>query len=281
MTIQKHGLDNCSTQYKCKWVFRFWSNLAKKLNIKIIIYYGVSGHGKGLVNAVVVFGVKSPLTRAVITQNLEYSCAKDIYEYLNNHFRDDESKLYSILSPEEISKFVMVDSPLTITNYMQLHMISYFPNGSIQSKVNICPCASCIEGEFISCLIEKGKIVQVVDEASDNDDNDDSSESEFENDVSDDESETEAYELRAESVNSILNKNTTIALYSASNSWELFYLCKVLDFGIADENMVDDYNHLIPKGSKYMKYQHYQKQNESYSGIHHKLFPKIVYILPT
>ena len=216
------------------------------------------------------FGVKSPLTRAVITQNLEYSCAKDIYEYLNDHFRNDESKLYSILSLEEISKFVIDDSLLSITNSMKLHMISYFPNGSIQSKVNICSCASCIECEFISCLIEKGKIVQVVDEAIDNNDNDDSSESEFENEVSDDESETEGYELRAESVNSVLNKNTTIALYSASNSLEL-----------ADENMVDDYNHLIPKGSKYIKCQYYQKQKESRSGIHYKLFPKIVYVLPT
>ena len=145
-----------------------------------------------------VFGVKSPLTRALITQNLEYSCAKDIYEYLKNHFRDDESKLYSILSPEEISTFVIDDSPLSITNFMKLNMISYFP----KSKVNICSCASCIEGEFISCLIEKGKIFQVVDEASDNDD---SSESEFKNDVSDYESETEAYELSAESVNSVFN----------------------------------------------------------------------------
>ena len=192
------------------------------------------------------FGVKSPLTRTVITQILEYSCAKDIYEYLNNHFRDNESNLYSILSPEEISKFVIDDSPLSTTNCMKFQMISYFPNGSIQSKANICSCASCIEGEFISCLIEKGKIVQVVDKASDNNDNNDSSESEFENDVSGDESETEAYELRAESMNSVLNKNTTTALYSASNSLELFYLCKVLDFGIAHENMVDDYNHLIP-----------------------------------
>ena len=60
-----------------------------------------------------VFGVKSPLTRAVITQNLEYSCAKDIYEYLKNHFRGDESKLYSILSPKEISTFVIDDSPIS------------------------------------------------------------------------------------------------------------------------------------------------------------------------
>ena len=92
---------------------------------------------------------------------------------------------------------------------MKLHMISYFPNESIQPKVNIFSCASCIEGEFISCLIEKGKITQVVDEASDNNDNDNFSKSEFENDVSDDESETEAYELQAESVNGVFNKKYT------------------------------------------------------------------------
>ena len=204
-----------------------------------------------------------------------------ISEYLNDPFRDNESTFYSILSPEEISKFVIDDSPLSITNCMKLHMISYFPNWSVQPKVNICSYVSCIEGEFISCLIEKGKTVQVVDEASDNNDKNDSCESEFENDVSDDESETESYELRAESVNSVLNKNTTIALYFPSNSLELFYLCKVFDFGIADKNMVDDHNHLISKGSKYIKCQYYWKQKKSPSVIHYKLFPKIVYVLPT
>ena len=123
--------DNCSTQYKCKWVFRFWSNLEKMLNTKIIIYYGVSGHRKGLVDAMGAFGVKSPLTRPVITQNLDYSCAKYIFEYLNDHFKDDASKLYSVLSPEEISKFVIDESPLSINNCMKLHVISYFPNRSI------------------------------------------------------------------------------------------------------------------------------------------------------
>ena len=88
-------------------------------------------------------------------------------------------------------------------------MISYFPNGSIQSKVNICSCDSCIEGEFTSCLIEK-EIIQIVDEASDHDDNK-FSESEFENDLeSGDESDTEAYELRAENANGVLSRNKRI-----------------------------------------------------------------------
>ena len=151
-----------------------------------------------------------------------------------DHFKDDASKLYSVLWPEEISKFAIDESPLPINNYMKLHMISYFSIGSIKSKVNICSCDSWIEGEFTSCLIENEKNVQIVDEASDHDD-DDSSESEFENDLeSGDETDTEVYELRAESVNSVLSRNTTIALYSASSSLELFYLCKVLDFGIVD-----------------------------------------------
>ena len=45
--------------------------------------------------------------------------------------------------------------------------------------------------------------------------------------------------------------------------------------------MVDDYNHLILKGSKYIKCQYYQIQEESRSGIHYKLLPKSVYVFPT
>ena len=118
---------------------------------------------------------------------------------------------------------------------------------SIQSKINICSCKSCIGGDFVPGLTEKGKTVQQVTEACDNDS---TTESEFENDYDDDnaESDAKAYEIRSESVSIVLTKDTTIALYSSSNSLELFYLCKVIDFGVAIENMVDDYNHIIPLG---------------------------------
>ena len=74
--------------------------------------------------------------------------------------------------------------------------------------------------------------------------------SEFEHNCDDDdaESDAEAHKLKSESVNSVLTKNTTIALYSSSNSLELFYLCKVIDLGVAIENMVDEYNCIIPQG---------------------------------
>ena len=85
-----------------------------------------------------------------------------------------------------------------------------FPDGTIQSKINICSCKSCIEGDFVFCLTEKGKTVQQVTEASDDDS---TTESELEDDYDDGdtESDTEAYKLRSESVNNVLTKNTTIA----------------------------------------------------------------------
>ena len=72
-----------------------------------------------------------------------------------------------------------------------------------RKSTSICSCNSCIEGEFVSCLIEKGKSVQLVTEASDDEC---SAESEFENNFDKEETDTEAYELRSESVNSVLTK---------------------------------------------------------------------------
>ena len=111
-------------------------------------------------------------------------------------------------------------------------------------------------------------------------DDDSTTESEFENDYDDDDA--EACELRSESVNSVLTKNTTIALYSSSNSLELFYLCKMIDFRVAIENMVDKYKCIIPQGSPYIECQYYQKQKETKSKIHYiQVTPKKVCLLDT
>ena len=36
-----------------------------------------------------------------------------------------------------------------------VHMISYFPDGSIQTK-HLCSCAECVAGNFIDCLSNPG-----------------------------------------------------------------------------------------------------------------------------
>ena len=55
----------------------------------------------------------------------------------------------------------------------------------------------------------------------------------------------------------------------------------MIDFGVAIENMFDEYNHIIPQGSCYFECQYSQKQKETKSKIHYKLLPKKVYVFPT
>ena len=58
--------DNAPTQYKNKWAFESYSSLTKKYNIRIIRIYGAAGHGKGVIDKMSSFGVKSILKRDII-----------------------------------------------------------------------------------------------------------------------------------------------------------------------------------------------------------------------
>ena len=55
--------DNCRSQYKCKYVFPRYQGIARNNNKTVITYYGVEGHGKGLVDAMSSFGVKNPCAK--------------------------------------------------------------------------------------------------------------------------------------------------------------------------------------------------------------------------
>ena len=47
----------------------------------------------------------------------------------------------------------------------------------------------------------------------------------------------EKFELRSESILQIIQQGSVIALYSPANSLELFYLCKVIECGVASDNV--------------------------------------------
>ena len=57
-------------------------------------------------------------------------------------------------------------------------------------------------------------------------------------------------------------------------------MCKVIDFGKADETMVDEYNHAITAGSKFIRCQYYQKDKENKKGVSYVLPPGHVLVLP-
>ena len=62
--------DNAGNQYKDKYEFAYYQNLADKYNARIIRLYGAVGHGKGLIDAMSSFSVKSILRKDIVTGDI-------------------------------------------------------------------------------------------------------------------------------------------------------------------------------------------------------------------
>ena len=95
-------------QYKCAAVFAFYQSLAMNLKKNIIIYYGASGHGRGLVDAMSSFGLKGPLRKEIIANDYYWSTAHDLLEKLNKMEMLD-NMIYKELSRNDIE----TSSPIT------------------------------------------------------------------------------------------------------------------------------------------------------------------------
>ena len=111
-------------------------------------------------------------------------------------------------------------------------MICFKPDGTILTKVNICSCSDCLEGNFLDCCVQKGRLVMVGNETKEDDYSADS-EVEYDYDESQDivDDETELYEIQSDAVVQVVLPGNVIALFSPPSALELFYLCKVIRAG--------------------------------------------------
>ena len=94
--------------------------------------------------------------------------------------------------------------------------------------------------------------------------------------------------MRSDSVFDVIKKDGVIALYSRPKSLELFYLCKVKEFGVAQENLIDSLNHIIPKGSNssgtrilFFTYTHANTHESARSGSNCKFQGSKLQIYPS
>ena len=272
--------DNCSMQYKCGNTFHEYIKLAKKYSRTFIKYYGPSGHGKGLVDAMSEFGVKSPLLKAVIAINFKYNSSKDIYNLLLSLFPDDTQKKYSVIDVEDIESVRSGMAAVPIKGSRSYHMMSFKPDGTILCKVNMCSCNDCLLGNFLDCVIEPGKIFRAdlgeEDEDSDIEYEDQDAFGEDIHEV------MEKYELRSISVLEVVDEGDVVALYSHTN-FEQFYLCKVVKFGVAEEQLRDGNNHVVEKGFPYLQVHYYEVKSNIIKkpNVIYRCLPKLVYVLPT
>ena len=153
-TMYRFKFDNCASQFKSLNVFPVFLQLAKKLNKPVIVYYGVKGHGKGLVDAMSGFGVKTPLRRAIVTSDVFFDSAEKVWKYFSESVDQTSNKIYRLVKDLERGEHQQME----ISGCRKLHMFSYFPNGEIQLKENICSCDQCLKGNFRLCDTEPGRI---------------------------------------------------------------------------------------------------------------------------
>ena len=237
------------------------------------VYDGVSGHGKGLVDAMSGFGVKSPWRRVVITSNFSYGNSLDIYNYFTETFSNDDKKHHFFVDPETIAKRREHKQPLPIKLHREKHMISFSPDGSVQTKINICLCEKCLKGAFIKCSNEAGKNIYFNDYSEYEDSEESDSDDEAKNDTC--ESVTKENEIKAECVIDVVNPGSYVALYSSPNPFEMgFFVSYIADTGVTPEIIIE-------KGSIYLKCNYLEKKSEKKKGnIFYKMLKKIVYVLP-
>ena len=192
----------------------------------------------------IAFGAKTPLRRAILTENFDYTTADDIRVYLDLLFKDDNRKLYFTIEKEELDEGRKDKSSFPIKGCQSQHMFSFFPSGEVQSKVNICSCEECLVGKFTQCVTEPGKIVQHAYEGY----SDDSDSNDFEADdgAESEDDETEAIELRGGTILEAIAVGNIIGLLTPENSHDPFYLCLVNDFGIANTPLGKGHNFVAP-----------------------------------
>ena len=94
--------DNVPTQYKNKFAFQSMMNLSNKYNVRIIRIYGAAGHGKGLIDAMSIFGVKAILRRDIVSHDCLFESSNDICEYLLSRWENSMS--YANLDPKSIDE---------------------------------------------------------------------------------------------------------------------------------------------------------------------------------
>ena len=103
---------------------------------------------------------------------------------------------------------------------------------------------------------------------------------------SDDEEEMEENEILPEVIFDEISIGSCIALYSDTNSWEPFILCKVLDIKVATKDCIDSNGHVIYEGKKFIIAFYYKKnEKQKMSGKSGKvkfdlLDDNEVYVLP-
>lgn len=237
--------DNCRVQYKCAYVFGMYRDLAKKTGKTFIVLYGASGHGRGLVDGMSSFGVKTPLRKEIITNDFYWNNACELVQLFNDIGMSSETKIYSELKKCDIINQEKPES-YPIPGNTKRHMIVFNTDRTVLHKRDICDCDNCLIGKIDVCKYdENDKKTSNSDDDSD-DDSEDLDDEDLDNELS----------MQVEMTIEIVREHRigkVISLKAPAEVGESFYLVVVDAVKTAETNIFDAYNHHVQSGSTYFE----------------------------
>ena len=123
---RNHYVDSSPTQYKNKYALYLLQSLANTCNIRIIRIYGSAVHGKGIVDAVSSYGVKSILHRNIITHEQCFQSSSEICDYLQ--FHGGKRKCYININVNAVGFKTINKNEAPIKNSIMQHFFDYKPS---------------------------------------------------------------------------------------------------------------------------------------------------------
>ena len=230
--------DNCTSQYKSQYIFEGLKRMAMKYDINIVWFYGIPGHGRGLVDAMSSFGCKSILRDAVIYEDMWFNSAEEMVSFLRE-VTNDTKKHYELIDDRVTAKQRSKKKAGHPIKYTQsFHMVAVDPHGNFTTKTILD-----VDDDLVSMNFLTEGINEVVL---------------FENMLTEEELSEEDELERPEDivlppmVYEVIEAESFVGLRSPPKSLELFFVVKVIDKNVATEFIKDQFGHEIAPREPYL-----------------------------
>ena len=147
---------------------------------------------------------------------------------------------------------------LLIKGCLKSRMISFLPDGTHRLKRHICSCEQCRVGKFDLCLKDIISVVYVEEE------------SELDGLDEDNDQDADDHEGSTDERYEFVEVGCYIGLFSAPNSFEPFIVCEVKAKGVAEDDYVDFYGHVVKKGDHFITAVYLEESKRYKSRVFHK-----------
>ena len=86
------------------------------------MYYGAAGHGRGLVDGMSSFGVKSPLQKEILTKDFFWTSSSELASFFQEKGMHTDHQVYCEITKNELANH-QAPNPVELKGYTKQHVI--------------------------------------------------------------------------------------------------------------------------------------------------------------